>query len=351
MPKAPETIPPLALTQHYTKTFPGVWDRIDELRSRTVSGEIPAPWDFDLCYCPVAAAMGALEACQGVRARFSGEAGFVAACAAWRRTKMIYRFDTALADELIAMADDITVPVEILRSLPAPAVYVQFEEPGGNDEILLDGFLVHIEDDVNTREKELRIDYLTADGTPVLPVIVHLIPGGTVSDGVRRAEEVSRENLRKNPLVTPEQREIGLRAIRESTRTAIEALQLVLYICSENAEIRENEDQAKIYRKSDRIVDKYRELRKWDVGVKTGIILRAAEKRGRENNPDSEPETAENTRSYNRIHKARPHVRRAHWHHFWTGSGGNKKLILRWVSTILVNAGDGELPPVVIPLK
>ena len=78
---------------------------------------------------------------------------------------MIYRFDTDLANELIAMADDIVIPVEAFRSLPAPAVYIQFEEPNGEIPLpggkstMLDGFLVHIEDDINTQEKELRINY------------------------------------------------------------------------------------------------------------------------------------------------------------------------------------------------
>lgn len=47
---------------------------------------------------------------------------------------------------------------------------------------------------------------------------------------------------------------------------------------AENAEIEENETQAKIYRKLNTIIDKYREIRKYDVGVKTGIILRRNEK-------------------------------------------------------------------------
>lgn len=340
-----EHIPPLALTQSYTRKYPGVWDRIDLLREKTVSGEIKAPWDFDLCWCPVAVAMGALE---GYRNNTFGDAGFVAACAAWRRTKMIYRFDSALASELIDMAsDEITVPAAVLRSLPAPAVYVQFEEPGGNGEITLDGFLVHIEDDVKTREKELRIDYITTDGTPALPIFLHLIPGGTVADGIRKAEETSLRNMRKNPLLPRDRKEAVLSAIRATQKTASEALQLILYICCENAEIAENEEQSKIYRKPTRITDRYRELRKWDVGVKTGVILRAMEKREREESADPEA----SPRNYTRIHKSRPHVRRAHWHHFWTGSGDNKKLILRWINTTLVNAEDGETSPVVIPLK
>ncbi|EMO24671.1 hypothetical protein LEP1GSC170_1243 [Leptospira interrogans serovar Bataviae str. HAI135] len=32
-----------------------------------------------------------------------------------------------------------------------------------------------------------------------------------------------------------------------------------------------------------------------------------------------------------------PHIRRAHWHHFWAGSNEERKLILRWLPPIPVN--------------
>jgi len=39
----------------------------------------------------------------------------------------------------------------------------------------------------------------------------------------------------------------------------------------------------------------------------------------------------------------RPHVRRAHWHHYWTGPrDGERKLVLKWVPQSLVNAASGE---------
>ena len=349
-----EVVPPLVLVQTFTNKYPGVWDRIDLLREKTLQGEIDARWDFDLCYCPISVAMGALSSF-GPLQQISGPAGAVAACAAWRRMKMIYRFDTDLANELIAMADDIVIPVEAFRSLPAPAVYIQFEEPNGEIPLpggkstMLDGFLVHIEDDINTHEKELRINYLTVAGDPVYAVIIHLIPGGTISDGIEKAVQVSLDNLHRTSL-SPAMKELSIRSIRESKGIAMQAAQLVLYICADNAEIKGNDTQAKIYRKSDRITDRYRELRKWDVGVKTGTILRAARKRDQEESTD--PVLSETPgKNYTRIHKARPHVRRAHWHHYWTGSAANKKLILRWVNTMLINADGEELPPTVIPLK
>ena len=350
-----ESIPPLIMTQNFTRQYPDIWDDIDLLREETMAGKIDAPWDFDLCYCPIAVSLAALQKQNKNPAETTGKAGFAAACAAWRRTKMIYRFDDTLAEELFSMADDIVIPSEILRSLPAPAIYIQFREPSGDvtisngERAKIDGFLVHIEDDVKTREKELRIDYLTTAGTPALPIYIHLIPGGTIGDGIEKAAQTAEENLKTAPL-TYERKQAVLKTIRSTNEIAQQAIQLVLYICAENAEIEENEAQAKIYRKSDRITDRYRELRKWDVGVKTGVILRAKEKREREESRES-AETEGTPRTYNRIHKTRPHVRRAHWHHFWTGSGENKKLILRWVNTTLVNADEGELPPTVIPLK
>lgn len=354
MPKKNEVVPPLALVQSYTAKYPGVWDKIDLLREETIQGKIEAKWDFDLCYCPISLAMGVLSRFGSLQ-QVSGIAGYIAACAAWRRMKMIYRFDNDLANELIAMADDIVIPVEAFRSLPVPAVYIQFEEPNGEVPLsdgtstMLDGFLVHIEDDVNTHEKELRINYLTVTGVPVYNVFVHLIPGGTISDGIDKAVQVSLNNLSTSPL-SPEVKEFTIRGIKASRKTAMQAVQLVLYICAENAEIKENEEQAKIYRKSDRITDRYRELRKWDVGVKTGIILRAARKRDQGKNADPIPSETPG-QSYTRTHKTRPHVRRAHWHHFWTGSADNKKLILRWVNSTLVNADENELPTTVVPVK
>lgn len=37
-----------------------------------------------------------------------------------------------------------------------------------------------------------------------------------------------------------------------------------------------------------------------------------------------------------------PHIRRSHFHSFWTGSGENKTLIVKWVGAVFVN-GDKEI--------
>jgi hypothetical protein len=47
----------------------------------------------------------------------------------------------------------------------------------------------------------------------------------------------------------------------------------------------------------------------------------------------------------------RPHVRRAHWHTYWTGPRKDpqkRKPVLKWLSPILVNVEDGADMPVTI---
>lgn len=43
----------------------------------------------------------------------------------------------------------------------------------------------------------------------------------------------------------------------------------------------------------------------------------------------------------------RPHIRRAHWHSFWVGSGDDKKINVKWLPPIAVNLDDDALPAVV----
>lgn len=37
-----------------------------------------------------------------------------------------------------------------------------------------------------------------------------------------------------------------------------------------------------------------------------------------------------------------PHIRRSHFHSYWTGSGENKELVVKWINTIFVHGNDEE---------
>lgn len=121
---------------------------------------------------------------------------------------------------------------------------------------------------------------------------------------------------------------------------------LLLYICSTNGEIGDGQQtpkkpRSKKTKKGQRMFPPHK-VATWDVGVRMGAALRKA-KEATSKGP------AEN--SGEKEHSSpRPHVRRAHWHGYWTGPrDGERKFILKWLSPILV--GDGDIPVTIKPIK
>jgi hypothetical protein len=110
---------------------------------------------------------------------------------------------------------------------------------------------------------------------------------------------------------------------------------LVLYLCSENAEIRESGGghrlpaypQPKKTKKGLRLYAPDRPTH-WEVGVRLGAALRRAL-----SEPSSEKAAGTHTRP-------RPHIRRAHWHSYWEinkDEPGGRKRVLKWLYPIAVN--------------
>jgi hypothetical protein len=77
----------------------------------------------------------------------------------------------------------------------------------------------------------------------------------------------------------------------------------------------------------------------WEVGYRIGPILGAARE-------------AERNDSANGERQVRPHVRRAHHHKYWIGTGDDKELILKWLGPVYVNVKDlDDLVMTIRPLK
>ena len=339
----PAKIPPLEAVIKMGAAHPRLWELISTVVDSDYGDALPG-WNRDLCYCPIAAARAALQA-DSSPAMAVSNASYVAALAAWRRGKFIYSFDPALAEEFYESATDAAIPVDILYHLPAQCIFIDFsrmsQKPG-----FPAGFFTHIECDPETGERELRLHFIDRDGELLNMNIVHLLPGGTVNDGIDAAIETIRQNADKmaEALKIPaEKHTIAVEFINRTRETAVQALQYVLYICSENAEISEDRAQKKIYRKRNKVMDRIEEIRKWEVGVKTGQILRRQEQQRMQY-----AHTAETTPGNGS--PKRTHLRRAHWHHFWVGSGENRQLVLRWISSTIINP-DGSTPPTIIKLK
>ena len=338
--------PPLIMVKEIARTTHGIWERLDRVLIEAV--DYGYNWDNATCPCPITVAIAGLMSMGMSQTDASTHAGIVAAAYAWRKAKRIYSFDPDLAEEVSSTDGDLVIPVEILHTMPAPCIYIKT-----NILPYADGFFAAIEYDVETRGEELRLYMLDSDGDFKDAYIIHLKSGQTLQQGIDQAVDTMRKNLSTYEVFKDLGGQLPPTVISkiENTRyIAVKAVQLLLYICAENADISENPEQARIYQKRQSIGDFPREIRKWDVGESVGEQIRVIRQRERVVAKDTDEDTTDSSASSPRKYKNRPHVRRAHWHHYWVGEG-RSKIVLRWINTTLVNANDGEIGTTIINMN
>jgi hypothetical protein len=229
------------------------------------------------------------------------------------------------------------LPVEILHRLPEWCVYI--ETPGREP---LHGCYAHLEWDANDGRTELRL-LLDMDGG-LLPVPIHLVGGG-LQAALRAAEtEAHRvaDTLGQPPALWPG-------AHKELMPVVEPLLSVLLYLCTLSAEVRDagggprlpERPRPRQTKGGPRLYPPARPTT-WDVAWRMGAALRrAADGAGAEEGV------------HHRAGRPRPHVRRAHWHAYWTGPrAGAQQLVLRWLHPVLVAAEDAEgIVPTVHPVE
>ena len=101
---------------------------------------------------------------------------------------------------------------------------------------------------------------------------------------------------------------------------------VIAYVCSKNADI------CVSYRPSGKSRRKNVSRATWhDVGFRIGAELRQYERTKCDPCPHQGG-------------TVRPHMRRAHWHHYWTGPrGGDRQLVLKWIPPIAVGIKNGAI--------
>ncbi len=255
-------------------------------------------------------------------------------------TQGIYRFDPTVLDALWTTPVTGDIPTEVLHHQPEWCVYIT--TPGKNwGGALLHGFFAHLEYDANDGRTELRfvLDVSWADGDDLIVLPVHLGRGG-VAEGVAA---MFRECARRIPasIQTPQ----GL--IEDYAENVAPLVSLVLYLCSEAAEVRDGSGRDRRparatsvkTKKGMRLFPPQRHT-SWEVGYRLGVALRRGIS-GREAATD-----------YSGSHaRPCPHIRRAHWHSFWVGRRDkpeSRSVVVKWLPPIPVNVLDvEELTPTV----
>jgi hypothetical protein len=199
------------------------------------------------------------------------------------------------------------------------------------------GFFVFLECDAETGRKELRLLLdLDINGKSVLTGIPLHCKQGTISDAfAAMVKESRRQGLQGEGYQAVKQ------AIPEIVNSLSAIISLVLYLCSQAADYGGEKKLARPRFKKTKKGPRYFPPDKsqvWDVGARVGAALRLA---------FAKAESAGRTGGEGRA-RPRGHIRRAHWHGYWTGPKEKQKLVLRWIPPLAINIDDYDKQPAVI---
>lgn len=223
--------PPLTLLNSVTEEYPDVWNKMKMFHERNGAAGLPR-WK-SWCYAPMAAAMAvALGEKPGTYENIAGVVKVtqkIAALAPWNENKDVFIFSESSQEELFESTEDLSLGSRLLYHLPYPAFYIQFAGNFSYLDMPCHGVFVHLEDDVNSGDHELRLLYLSESGR-TLGVPIH-IGNETLEESMIHTLQEAWENASDDH---PELRRKLIRPL-EDRQQEIDAqrktLQLVAHLC------------------------------------------------------------------------------------------------------------------------
>ena len=342
--------PPLSLLAIISAKYPDAWTHIEDIRKGKGVGLPDWP---DMVYVPTAAGLAVAAEGSGLApgdtlsVDIISDANAITALAPWRVSKEVFVFDEDLENMLYSQLEDSDIPSEILLSIPYHCFYMELNNFYiGNKKA--SGMFAHLEYDTKESHMELRVLAIDSKGKILLCYPYHL----NVKSLKDNFEMISEESIRaiNHGRALSDKGAENAPSLEDTKVALMQALQLILYICSVNGDIIENAVQKTIYTPSTTVKDQYREVRKWDTGVRVGSSIRKAKITAIEDVDDTSDEVEFAAKHIKRSSK-RPHTRRGHWHHFWTGprkEPAKRKLVLKWVAPAFIGKIDVSDSPVVL---
>ncbi|EMN92550.1 AcrVA2 family anti-CRISPR protein [Leptospira weilii] len=242
----------------------------------------------------------------------------LAALVPWSLSKGIYRFSQELFEELIDSPLPEKIPSEILKKLPQWSIYVELPKNKIQD---CNGFFTFLESDKGRNELRILLDY---DNRPAYLAVLNL-----ENHTIEESFNLFQQNIKNQLSNINEKITDSLLEIYKQSQIKIlkKIVPLILYICSENAEIKGSFSHSnytqRFKEKSPSEISPASNVAIWDVGNELGERLRRFREKTQKNDLQLRSKT--------------PHIRKAHWHHFWVGMKGSKALMVRWLTPIPVN--------------
>lgn len=286
---------------------------------------------------------------------------------AWQRTKAVYYFNQEIVEGMMRTGDT-SLNISLLDRIPFKDMLFFF--PEGTFKKIKDeetaGIFVHIE-----RQPEglwaifNYYDRKQEKSSDIFPGIVFAFPitnGMKISQIFETRQYLECLAVYKKVVMS----DLGMNEQEAEERLLVEkkalnaAINLLYYLSAENADIKPIKQQKKPRKtssktKNDSAIEAklhevgseyeeiiYRRLKKTSVAHKTEVL-------STENVNDEGAETTE-VEAERANKKRRPHARRAHWQHYWTGKG-RTTLVLRWKSDLFVGASREDQAVIVYDIE
>lgn len=254
----------------------------------------------------------------------------------WRYNKLSYIVDESLFDNLLVMDTPKLAPMDCLSKLPANCFYIDYNQCG--DKIM----------------KDLRGTFVNTslNGDELNIVLVHLINSNSIDrvlllTSVLRISDINLDkfgtDITKSAPDVPIVCEDGVTRVISESKMWHFLLNFLIYLQASNRDVVVSERTRKNHEKSQKVIkNKFREVKEFEVGFVYGKTISKDAERVRYVGENSGKDEGVVTRPVS------SHYRSAHWHHYWTGSGDNKELIIKWVDGVFVKGSKDEAENVVI---
>jgi len=328
------TLRPIEILNRYSKLYPHAWPQMEAFRNAKGDADFVnwAAW----CWVPVSGAYAVVSGGgdNSIPLDRMVDVAAIHALAAWRLSQGIYRFDSDVFTAIVTTPLTREIPFETLLRLPEWAVYI--ETPGLAHPLFRDatvhGFWASLEEDTRSRGVELRLLFDAEAGLFSVPL--HLLPGKPLADCIADFVEVGLVHaLKENSIAGTVWDEIVARARDKETVEAIAPfVNLVLYLCADQPDIDGEPSRARPEKtKRGRRWFPADKPRIWQAGFRIAQWLRRA--REARDIARGEGEGGQSGAA------VVPHVRRAHWHGFWTGPRDKpdaRTFSIRWLPQIPV---------------
>lgn len=316
---------PQALLAQCNKKYPTAWKRADEFRAD--KGKDIPHWP-GWCFLPLAGWYAIT--CELLNKELLSPDDMplmqtLAAVGSWRPSQDVFTFDPAVYR---AVADtDLSgdIPCDVVLRLPVWCAYLELQ--GDN----APGVFVHLEEDANEGRKELRFLFHWASENNIA-VPLHL-GNFSLEESIARMMTEAKRNEPEIELLPFDS---------EMQKWIMHALNLTLYLCSDGIEWPSsgNSGQAPSSPRPQKTKKGIRlfppdKVRIWHIGEKLGRVMRESREYAPKKGPHDSPS---------------PHIRRAHWHGFWSGTikpkpgiaSRPRRFDLRWMPPIPVGMKEND---------